>query len=186
MQTWLPGVTATTSGVERSAAFVHDLVVLVRAIRGADTGGRHFAGTGRGRDLKDSDEWMKVCFQESEDLLPVARLRTLWPTFRGLPAAGSAVMNYADLIPGNLLVDGDRLIGVLDGGGFAPAAPSLDLVSAWHMLDERGANSPVTTSHAMTRVVARGCLGIPTGNGLGLVLPSPINENRPTTGGPPA
>lgn len=79
---------------------------------------------------------MEVCFHESEALLPVARLRTLWTSFRSLPAAGSAVMNHGDLSPGNLLVEGERLIGVLDGGGFAPADPSLDLVAAWHMLDE--------------------------------------------------
>ncbi|KKD01880.1 aminoglycoside phosphotransferase, partial [Streptomyces sp. WM6386] len=28
----------------------------------------------------------------------------------------------------------DRLTGVLDTGGFGPADPALDLVSAWHLL----------------------------------------------------
>lgn len=45
-------------------------------------------------------------------------------------------MTHGDLIPGNLLVKNGRLAGVLDGGGFAPADPSLDLVAAWHMLDD--------------------------------------------------
>lgn len=44
-------------------------------------------------------------------------------------------MSHGDLTPANLLVDGERLVGVLDGGGFAPADPALDLVAAWHMLD---------------------------------------------------
>jgi aminoglycoside phosphotransferase (APT) family kinase protein len=44
-------------------------------------------------------------------------------------------MTHGDLIPGNLLLDGDRLVGVLDGGAFGPADPSLDLVAAWHLLE---------------------------------------------------
>jgi aminoglycoside phosphotransferase (APT) family kinase protein len=35
----------------------------------------------------------------------------------------------------NLLVEDERLTGILDGGGFGPADPALDLVSAWHLLD---------------------------------------------------
>lgn len=44
-------------------------------------------------------------------------------------------MNHGDLVPGNLLVGDGKLIGVLDGGGFEPADPALDLVAAWHVLD---------------------------------------------------
>lgn len=45
-------------------------------------------------------------------------------------------MSHGDLHPGNVLVEAGRLIGVLDGGGFAAADPALDLVAAWHLLDE--------------------------------------------------
>jgi aminoglycoside phosphotransferase (APT) family kinase protein len=68
--------------------------------------------------------------------LPIDRLGALWEKFRNLPTAGTEAMTHGDLIPGNLLVEGGRLVGVLDGGGFAPADPSLDLVAAWHMLDD--------------------------------------------------
>jgi aminoglycoside phosphotransferase (APT) family kinase protein len=44
-------------------------------------------------------------------------------------------MTHGDLIPGNVLVDGGRLVGILDVGGLGPADPALDLVGAWHMLD---------------------------------------------------
>ena len=43
-------------------------------------------------------------------------------------------MCHADLIPPNLLVDGEHLVGVLDAVGFQPADPALDLVGAWHLL----------------------------------------------------
>ena len=46
-------------------------------------------------------------------------------------------MSHKDLIPANILVQGERLIGVLDGGSFGPADPSLDLVVAWHLLDRQ-------------------------------------------------
>jgi aminoglycoside phosphotransferase (APT) family kinase protein len=44
-------------------------------------------------------------------------------------------MCHRDLIPPNVLVEDGRLVGVLDGGGFGPADPALDLVAAWHLLD---------------------------------------------------
>ncbi|MER7506517.1 hypothetical protein AB0L05_33035 [Nonomuraea pusilla] len=35
----------------------------------------------------------------------------------------------------NVLVSAGRLAGILDVGGFGPADPALDLVSAWHLLE---------------------------------------------------
>lgn len=135
MQTWIPGTVATPAGLADSARFAEELVALISALRSADTGGRRFAGAGRGGDLRDSDEWMGVCFRASEGLLPVDELRPLWEQFRVLPPAGPDVMTHGDLTPSNLLVEGERLAGLLDGGGFAPADPALDLVAAWHLLD---------------------------------------------------
>ena len=44
-------------------------------------------------------------------------------------------MCHGDLTPGNVLVAGDRLTGVLDVGGLGAADPALDLVGAWHLLE---------------------------------------------------
>lgn len=136
VQSWISGQTASPNVLASSNAFTQDLAVLIRSLRAADTRGRPFEGAGRGGDLKDSDEWVEECFRQSMNLLPVDRLRALWAAFQKLPAPESLVMNHSDLIPGNLLVEGGRLVGVLDGGGFAPADPSLDLVAGWHMLDD--------------------------------------------------
>jgi aminoglycoside phosphotransferase (APT) family kinase protein len=135
VQTWLPGRDATVEDPARSVLFAEDLAGFITSLRAADTGGRRFAGVGRGGDLRDHDGWMAVCFRESEDLLDVPRLRGLWHELRRLPATGPDVMSHGDLIPANVLVRRGRLVGVLDGGGFAPADPALDLVSAWHLLD---------------------------------------------------
>ena len=136
VQTWIPGQVATPHDPAGSMAFAHDLAAFIGALRAVDTCGRRFAGTGRGGDLRVHDAWMRTCLRESEGLLDVPRLRALWSELRDLPPAGPDVMSHHDLIPGNVLVRAGRLVGVLDGGGFGPADPALDLVAAWHLLDD--------------------------------------------------
>jgi len=136
VQTWLPGTVTTPDALADSRVFAEDLATLITSLRAADTGGRAFAGVGRGGVLTDHDGWMETCFRESEGLLDVPRLRRIWAQLRLLPRGGDDVMSHGDLTPANILIDGDRLVGVLDGGGFGPADPALDLVAAWHLLDE--------------------------------------------------
>ena len=135
VQSWIEGEAATPTGLSGSTAFSLNLARLVTSLRRGDLKGRRFDGRGRGGNLADHDDWMEVCFSNSEDLLDVARLRHLWAVLRELPPAGSDAMSHKDLIPANLLVQGERLVGVLDGGSFGPADPALDLVVAWHLLD---------------------------------------------------
>jgi aminoglycoside phosphotransferase (APT) family kinase protein len=136
VQTWLPGVVATDDDPGDSAGFAHDLAAFISDVRAIATGGRTFAGQGRGGDLRSHDTWMDECFRRSEHLLDVPRLREMWAAMRTLPPSpGGDVMTHGDLIPGNVLVTGGRLAGVLDVGGLGPADPALDLVSAWHLLE---------------------------------------------------
>ena len=136
VQTWLPGRTATDEDPGRSDGFAEDLAELIGGLRAIPTRGRSFHGGGRGGELRSHDEWVETCFRRSEGLLDVPRLRQLWAAMRELPRGGTAdVMSHRDLIPGNLLVAGGRLTGVLDVGGFGPADPALDLVAGWHLLE---------------------------------------------------
>ena len=136
VQTWLPGTTADDADPGGSVPFAMDLAAFIRGVRTIGTGGRSFAGSGRGGDLRDHDEWMETCFGRSEGLLDVSRHRRMWAAFRELPPSNSPdVTTHGDLIPGNVLVSGGRLAGVLDVGGLGPADPALDLVGAWHLLD---------------------------------------------------
>lgn len=137
VQTWLPGTTASAADPSGSVPFAQDLASFIRGVRSIDTGGRTFSGSRRGGDLRDHDEWMETCFNSSGHLLDVPVLRRLWAVFRELPPPASAdVMNHGDLIPGNVLVADGRLAGILDVGGLAPADPALDLVGAWHLLND--------------------------------------------------
>ncbi len=135
VQSWIEGDVATPNGLATSTAFARDIANLIASLRSADTQGRPFDGRGRGGNLPDHDAWMEVCFKNSDDLLDVPRLRRMWARLRELPPSGPDVMSHRDLIPGNLLVQGERLVGVLDAGSFGPADPALDLVAAWHLLD---------------------------------------------------
>ncbi|MEV4141674.1 aminoglycoside phosphotransferase family protein [Dactylosporangium sp. NPDC049742] len=134
VQTWLAGTPATDTDPSGSEAFAEDLAAFIAALRRADTGGRRFSGSGRGGELTRHDPWMEECFRESEGLLDVPRLRRIWSRLRRLPRESDDAMSHGDLISGNVLVSAGRLGGILDGGGFAPADPALDLVAAWHLL----------------------------------------------------
>jgi aminoglycoside phosphotransferase (APT) family kinase protein len=137
IQTWLPGTTATEADPGNSIAFAEDLATFIEAVRSIDTAGRTFARSGRGGDLRGHDEWIQTCLQHSEKLLDVSRLRQLWAAFRELRRVGADVMTHGDLIPGNVLVANQRLAGVIDVGGLGPADPALDLVGAWHLLEQK-------------------------------------------------
>jgi aminoglycoside phosphotransferase (APT) family kinase protein len=136
VQTWIPGAVATDEDPGESLAFARDLADLVTELRAVHTRGRTFPGHGRGGRLRTHDDWMETCFQRSEQLLDVPRLRRMWARMRELPRGDAAdVMTHGDLVPGNILVADGRLVGVLDVGGFAPADPAADLVAAWHLLE---------------------------------------------------
>jgi aminoglycoside phosphotransferase (APT) family kinase protein len=136
VQTWLAGTVATEQDPSGSVAFAHDLAEFVRDVRALPSCGRSFNGTGRGGDLGAHETWVQTCFARSTGLLDVARLRALWHDFRELPRVDDDVMTHGDLIPGNLLVTDGRLTGVLDVGGLGAADPALDLVGAWHVLED--------------------------------------------------
>jgi aminoglycoside phosphotransferase (APT) family kinase protein len=138
IQTWLPGTTATPTAVADSTEFAHELAALIAALRATPTRGRRFTGRGRGGDLQAHDRWVETCLSNSQHLLDVRALRRLWNRLRTSARHGPDQMTHGDLTPGNLLVADGRLIGVLDTGGFGPADPALDLVAAWHLLDDDG------------------------------------------------
>ncbi|HEX9065834.1 MAG TPA: aminoglycoside phosphotransferase family protein [Streptosporangiaceae bacterium] len=136
VQTWLPGQTANEEDPGRSEAFARDLAEFITGVRSIGTGGRAFSGGGRGGDLASHDPWVQDCLRRSEGLLDVPRLSRIWAALRDLPRVpGGEVMSHKDLIPGNVLVSGGRLAGVLDVGGLGPADPALDLVGGWHLLE---------------------------------------------------
>lgn len=136
VQTWLPGTVAAEDDPASSVAFAHDLADFIRDVRAIPLRGRTFRGSGRGGSLPDHDAWVETCLDRSRGLVDVEPLRRLWAGLRTLPRPGGLLMTHGDLTPGNVLVAGGRLAGVIDVGGLGPTDPALDLVAAWHLLDE--------------------------------------------------
>jgi aminoglycoside phosphotransferase (APT) family kinase protein len=134
VQEWLPGRTGDEDDPAGSVDFAGDLAEFIAGVRAVGTRGRAFSGRGRGGDLKAHDAWMSTCLRESEGLLDVRRLSRMWAAFRELPREARDVMSHGDLIPGNVLVAGGHLAGVLDVGSFGAADPALDLIGAWTLL----------------------------------------------------
>ncbi len=135
VQSWVPGHDGVTDDPAGAWTFAEDLVRLLSCLRAADTHGRRFCGGNRGGHLPDHDDWMTLCFDKSEGLVDVYRLRSMWADLRTLPETDADVMCHGDLTPPNVLVEAGHLVGVLDTGGYAAADPALDLVAAWHLLD---------------------------------------------------
>lgn len=136
VQTWLPGATGNDEDPAASVNFARDLAEFVHGVRTIDKRGRVFSGQGRGGDLPSHDEWLETCFRHSEPLMDVRPLRRLWADMRELPHnAADDLMCHGDLLPGNVLVSGGRLTGVIDVGSLGPADPALDLICAWNLLD---------------------------------------------------
>jgi aminoglycoside phosphotransferase (APT) family kinase protein len=161
VQTWVSGTPATDDDPAASVAFAEDLAAFITALRKMDTRGRSFSGTGRGGDLRDHDDWMTTCFDASQGMVDVVTLRRLWEDLRTLPPVGPDVMAHRDLIPGNVLVEDGRLVGVIDVGGFGPADRALDLVSGWHLLDDE----PRQHLHSLL-----GCTDLEWGRGMAWAL----------------
>lgn len=134
VQTWLDGTSADVEEASGSVAFGADLAELVTDVRAIDTRGRTFTGGGRGGDVASHDAWVTLSLERSEGLLDIPPLRALWRELRDLPREAPDVTAHGDLIPGNVLVSGGRLAGVLDVGGLGPADPALDVGGAWHLL----------------------------------------------------
>jgi aminoglycoside phosphotransferase (APT) family kinase protein len=136
IQTWVPGTTASEADASTSDPLAHDLAEFIQQVRSIDVAGRSYTGEGRGGDLRSHDNWLETCFAESTRLVDVPQLRRIWRRLRQLPRNSPDVMTHGDLIPGNVLISEGRLNGILDVGGLGPADPALDLVGAWHLLDD--------------------------------------------------
>jgi aminoglycoside phosphotransferase (APT) family kinase protein len=135
--TWVPGSTLGVGDRADSDDLADDLASLIAVLRAAPVAGRRFSGNGRGGVLADHDSWMSDCVRLNGPWLDPAVTGAMWARLRALPRVDDDVMSHKDLIPGNVIVTDGRLAGVLDGGGFGPADPALDLVCAWHLLDAR-------------------------------------------------
>lgn len=93
--------------------------------------------SGRGVDLIQRDAATRTAIASCEGLADTAALTNIWTKALALPAwSGAPVWLHGDLHVGNLLVEGDRITGVIDWGSLGMGDPACDLMPAWSILDQ--------------------------------------------------
>jgi aminoglycoside phosphotransferase (APT) family kinase protein len=131
---WVPGETPPRLGSD-DVVLAEDLVAFVRALHAvaADGGPRKPPGT-RGSALVHLDPGAREALSrlaEHDDGFDVAAAEAAWDTCLEAPEwAGPPVWIHGDLQPGNLIVRGGRLAGVIDFGAFGVADPAPDVAPA--------------------------------------------------------
>ncbi|MFL6175580.1 MAG: aminoglycoside phosphotransferase family protein [Ornithinibacter sp.] len=131
---WIPGIVATGTDAAGSHRFAAQLAGFVRAVRSLPTQGRTFQGSRRGGVLTQHDEYVASGLRHSSDMIDTEALDAVWSRLRETPRAATQTWTHGDLMPGNLLVEGDDLTGVIDVGQLAVADPALDLQPAWNLM----------------------------------------------------
>ncbi|GGO24138.1 aminoglycoside phosphotransferase family protein [Micromonospora parathelypteridis] len=132
---FIPGEPAQLDRIGDLDRFALDLASVVAALRGIDTGGRAWSGSGRGGPLPAQDAGVRSALALSGGLTDTARLAEVWDRCRDTPGQDAAVWIHADLMPGNLLVRDGRLAAVIDMETVNVGDPAVDLMPAWNMLD---------------------------------------------------
>ena len=138
---WVPGSIAQGTSAADTSRFAEQLAAFVLALRSSPTGGRTFRGTRRGGQLTQHDDSVATGLRRSQGLIDTVALADLWDRLRRTPRSDPDTWTHGDLMPGNLLVVGHDLSGVIDVGQLAVADPALDLQPAWNLFtpDARGA-----------------------------------------------
>ena len=138
---WLDGTPASHVDVAESRLLAEDLADFVAALRLHPNPGLTFSGDNRGGLLRDHDEQVRTWITDGAHLMDAGRLSAFWESLIDIPRDQPDGWTHGDLMPGNLLVDGGRLAGVIDVGGFAVADPALDLQPAWNLFSARASSA---------------------------------------------
>jgi aminoglycoside phosphotransferase (APT) family kinase protein len=134
---WLPGENPEAGALSEPAALARDLAAFVTAVRGVTLPGAPTAHRGGPIASLDAEtraaiEELRAIPQEGVDCDAVA---AVWQeALRAPDRDGPPVCLHADLMPGNLLVDGGRLTSVIDFGCMGVGDPACDLFPAWNLL----------------------------------------------------
>lgn len=85
----------------------------------------------RGGPLADREAAFLARAEQLRDTVDQSVVVGLWRRLARLPFPGRTVWLHGDLHPANLLVDGGRLVAVIDFGDISAGDPATDLAVAW-------------------------------------------------------
>ncbi|GHF05376.1 phosphotransferase [Streptomyces morookaense] len=138
---WLPGENPEAGALRAPGQLARDLAGFVTAMRSVALPGAPTAH--RGGPVASLDAATRAAIEElrgiPQEAVDCDAVTAVWEDALRAPARdGPPVWLHADLMPGNLLVNGDgRLTSVIDFGCTGIGDPACDLFPAWNLLPAR-------------------------------------------------
>ncbi|MFI1157792.1 aminoglycoside phosphotransferase family protein [Streptomyces sioyaensis] len=134
---WLPGELPEAGALSEPVLLAEDLAAFVAAMRSISLSAAPKAH--RGGPVAAQDAETRAAIEElrgipQEDIDCDAAAAVWEEALRAPGWDGPPVWLHADLMPGNLLIDGGRLASVIDFGCAGVGDPACDLFPAWNLL----------------------------------------------------
>lgn len=130
---WLEGENPTVGRIADPSALIRDVVQFVDALHRVDLADG--PPTRRGAPLEGQDESARAALVDLEGMIDTDAAVAAWDEALETPAwSGPPVWIHGDLLPGNLLLEGGRLTGVIDWSLLGTGDPACDLIIAWGLL----------------------------------------------------
>jgi aminoglycoside phosphotransferase (APT) family kinase protein len=136
---WLPGETLLARGETDLVGLARDLGGFLTALHRIGTESGPLAGAHsfhRGGDLAVYGADTRLYLDALDGMIDAAAARRIWEEALAERWTAPPVWVHGDVAPGNLLVSGGVLSGVIDFGTCAVGDPACDLAIAWTTFDE--------------------------------------------------
>ena len=135
---YIPGETLHKNNILDSNQFAAALADFLKELQSIDTKGAPPAGEHnffRGAHPSVYNEQVMTALQKLSDILPTYKIRKIWENAVSTKWEKPPVWLHGDIAPGNLLVEGGRLCGVIDFGIMGIGDPACDYAMAWTFFD---------------------------------------------------
>lgn len=130
---WLEGETATSDIITDVDSLTGDIVQFVDALHRIDIPGGPLSH--RGAELRVQDAEARSALAELEGIIDIDAASSAWDEALTTPAwSGAPLWIHGDLLPGNVLLRGGRLNGVIDWAALGVGDPACDMIIAWALL----------------------------------------------------
>lgn len=101
------------------------------------------------------DHWLDAAEWQAKELVDVDRVRHIAAESRSLDDPLMPSVVHGDLIPGNVLLDTDRLNAIIDWGGAGVGDPAQDLAPAWAIVEPEHRAAFFAAAEATADMIAR-------------------------------